>query len=259
VKFIARQLGTSPDTFHAYAWEGRTIERHRALIRQQLGFREATRQDTDELTVWLVETKLSHQRKIDSLIEAIYERCRVLCLEPPSPGRIERLVRSAIEAANQHFFDTTIMRLSPTTRARLDALLSTDRIIAGSTEDAEETPMARSSLYELKRGAGPVKLDSLLAEIAKLQMINDLELPEDLFAQTSPRVLESYRQRIAVEGLGEVRRHPDRVRYPLLAAFCWQRRQEIIDTLVELLMSLTHRIGVRAEHKVDKAVFKELK
>lgn len=45
----------------------------------------------------------------------------------------------------------------------------------------------------------------------------------------------------------------------LLAAFCEQRRQEITDTLVDLLTSLIHRIGVRAKHRVEKAVFKELK
>jgi hypothetical protein len=175
VEFIARQLDISPDTFRAYAWEGRTIERHRALIRQQLGFREATGQDNDELVAWLIETELPHQRKVDSLIEAVYERCRARCLEPPSPGRIERLVRSAIETVNQRFFDAT----------RLDALLNTDRVVDSPTEDAAETTIVRSALYELKRGPGAVKLDNLLAEIAKLKMINDLELPKDLFAQTS--------------------------------------------------------------------------
>jgi dihydropteroate synthase len=36
----------------------------------------------------------------------------------------------------------------------------------------------------------------------------------------------------------------------LLAAFCWQRRQEIIDGLVDLLIQIVHRISVRAEKKV---------
>ncbi len=62
---------------------------------------------------------------------------------------------------------------------------------------------------------------------------------------------------MAVEDLHEVQRHPDPVRYTLLAAFCWQRRREIIDTLVDLLIDLIHRLGIRAEHKVDKAVIRE--
>ena len=36
----------------------------------------------------------------------------------------------------------------------------------------------------------------------------------------------------------------------MLAAFCWQRRQEIIDGLVDLLIQIVHRISVRAEKKV---------
>ena len=44
------------------------------------------------------------------------------------------------------------------------------------------------------------------------------------------------------------------VRYTLLAALCWQRQREITDTLVELLMRIAHRVGVRAEEKVDAAL-----
>jgi hypothetical protein len=36
----------------------------------------------------------------------------------------------------------------------------------------------------------------------------------------------------------------------LLAAFCCQRRQEIIDGLVDLLIQIVHRITIRAEKKV---------
>ena len=41
------------------------------------------------------------------------------------------------------------------------------------------------------------------------------------------------------------------MRYVLLAALCWQRQQEITDNLVELLIHIAHRVGVRAEEKVD--------
>lgn len=67
-----------------------------------------------------------------------------------------------------------------------------------------ETTTGYSALYELKRGPGAVKLDSLLTEIAKLETIEALELPANLFAGVSPRVMESYRQRVAVEASGGV-------------------------------------------------------
>jgi hypothetical protein len=59
--------------------------------------------------------------------------------------------------------------------------------------------------------------------------------------------------------LYELRRHPDATRYTLLAAYCWQRRPEIIDTLVELLMQLIHRIETRAEKQIVKTLVEEVR
>lgn len=57
----------------------------------------------------------------------------------------------------------------------------------------------------------------------------------------------------------ELRRHPAPIRYTLVAAFCWQRSQEITDSLVELLVQIIHRIYVNAERRVDKQLLTEFK
>lgn len=44
-----------------------------------------------------------------------------------------------------------------------------------------------------------------------------------------------------------------------MAAFCWQRSQEITDSLVELLIQIVHRLGIRAERKVDKELIADFK
>ena len=71
------------------------MERHRAQIRQYLGFHEATVQDAEALTAWLIETVLPQQREMAVLTTALYDRCREQRLEPPTPERIERIIRSA--------------------------------------------------------------------------------------------------------------------------------------------------------------------
>jgi hypothetical protein len=58
--------------------------------------------------------------------------------------------------------------------------------------------------------------------------------PQDL----SGLFAEQYRQRASVEPPRELRRHPDPIRYTLVAAFCWLRSQEITDNLVELLIQI---------------------
>ena len=91
----------------------------------------------------------------------------------------------------------------------------------------------------------------MLDEIAKLKQRHALDLPEALFSDVPGRLVTHFRQRAAGEPPRELRRHPPEVRYTLLAALCWQRQREITDTLVELLMHIAHRVGVRAEARVE--------
>ena len=163
-------------------------------------------------------------------------------------------------------------RLSAETRASLDDLLAVviqdvEELPAtlSSEQDALEEkeapspPYARSALSFLKQDAGSVSLESILQETAKLERIHQLALPADLFSQISPKILQGYRQRIAVEELQEVRRHPDPIRLTLLSAFCWLRRQEIVDTLIKLLMDVIHHIGTKAERRVEKEFVNDIK
>ena len=63
VGFLAHQLSVEPETFKSYSLQGRTVERHRAQIRQYLGFRETTVEDAEILTKWLVESVLPQERR----------------------------------------------------------------------------------------------------------------------------------------------------------------------------------------------------
>lgn len=99
----------------------------------------------------------------------------------------------------------------------------------------------------------------MLTELEKLQRSGLLGLPDFLFASVPVAVLQMDRLRAAAEPPRELRRHPPAVRYTLLAAFCRQRRQEIIDGLVNLLIHVIHRIGVRSERKVVKSLMEDIR
>ncbi len=49
VAYVAAQVRVEPALFGDYAWAGRTIDYHRAQIREALGFRPATRADEQAL------------------------------------------------------------------------------------------------------------------------------------------------------------------------------------------------------------------
>jgi hypothetical protein len=77
----------------------------------------------------------------------------------------------------------------------------------------------------------------------------------------APKLVQQYRRRASTEPPRELRRHPAAIRYTLVAAFCWQREHEIIDSLVTLLVQIVHRLSLNAERRVERelvAAFKRV-
>ncbi len=64
--------------------------------------------------------------------------------------------------------------------------------------------------------------------------------------------MSAWRSRAARMYASDLADCPEPVRYTLLAALCWTRQAELIDSLVELLIRLIHQINARAEKRVEK-------
>jgi hypothetical protein len=259
VEYVAQQVDVEPEAWSQYDWNGRAMEYHRAQIRQQLGAREASVADGDALRMWLCDQVLSTTHRPEHLREALYQRCRDLRLEPPTPDRVERLIRSAVHQFETQLGDQVLHCLSPSTRQQLDALLAADEPTEDDTQTAAPLGLGRAVLHDLRADSGRATLENLLREMTKLERVRALELPPALFDHLAPKVLQSYRQRAAVEAPHELRRHPEPLRMLLLAAFCHCRSRELTDTLADLLIDLIHRIGAKAERKVEKELLEDLK
>ncbi len=111
----------------------------------------------------------------------------------------------------------------------------------------------------IKTDPAPVVLGRFLIEIAKLKRIHTVGLPPDLFKGCSSKLIQTYRQRAAIESPYDIRQHPAAIRYTLMAAFCIQRSQEITDNLIELLIQIIQRIGTRAERRINKELVDDFK
>src|SRR6266545_1834492 len=258
INYVAKQVGASPECYPQYEWHGRTIEYHRARIRKLHGFREATVNDANALTQWLSEQVLPQERDYEHLKVAVYRRCRELQIEPPTPERIDRLVRSATRTYEENFCAEILSRLSPENQTILDAFLQP---APGEESDQNKGGESSSDLQRtvwqaLKADPGRASTDTMFEEIAKLERLRTLKLPSNLFASVPRKVLQGYRQRAAVDEPYELRCHPSALRFTLLAAFCHLRTQEISDTLVDVLLEIVHRLGVKAERKVERELKK---
>ena len=257
IGYMAKQLDVEPKAIADYDWQGRTGKRYRGRLRTALGVRPATAEDFQAVEQWLHKDVVPWHHNLRHLQDAVHTWYRSRHIEPPTSGRIERLVRSAVRTHEAEICDGTAAKLLPSTRQAMDALL--DSSLPSDAQDAEEGSDWRSTPFSvLKTDPGRVSLKSVLRELEKLRQIEALELPDNLFAAIQPHILRQYRLRAAAEPPREVRLHPEPIRYTLLAAFCWQRRQEILDGLVDLLIQIVHRISVRAEKKVVEELLGDL-
>lgn len=249
IAYMAKLLDVEPKAISNYDWQGRTGTRYRGRLRTAMGIRPSTDDDFKAVEEWLRKDVVPWDHDSRHLQDAVHEWYRSRHIEPPTEGRIERLVHSAVRTHETEIFDGTAAQLLPSTRKAMDALI--DSSIPSDDQDVGEGPDWRSTPFSvLKTDPGRVSLKSVLRELEKLSQIEALELPGNLFAEIQPKILRQYRLRAGAEPPREVRLHPESIRYTLLAAFCWQRRQEIIDGLVDLLIQIVHRISVRAEKKV---------
>jgi hypothetical protein len=97
----------------------------RVQIREFMGFREATVQDGHELVVWSVARVLPIEHREDHVREAVFDRCRAQHIEPPSAGRVDRLVRSGIHIFEEHWCASVFEQLGAATQLALDDLIAT--------------------------------------------------------------------------------------------------------------------------------------
>jgi hypothetical protein len=110
VTLVARQLGVEPENHNYIDMTSRTGKRHRTEIRFLLGFREATVADAAVLEVWLRDQIPTIGAIQDQLIALVETRCRELLIEAPTPDRIDRIVRAAIEGVVHHCTEMEIDR-----------------------------------------------------------------------------------------------------------------------------------------------------
>lgn len=168
VEYVARQIGVSTKAWPDLEWEGPTIKRLRAEIREWLGFREATVADTEALETWLVDEAMNHEHRMDRLREIILDRCRALHIEPPTQEQIRRLLRSALQEHETRFCADIFRRLDSVMLERLDAFL---RFC-----DEDSTTMWQN----LKADPGKAGLQSVKEAALRLNLVRKVGLPADL-------------------------------------------------------------------------------
>ena len=157
--FVAEQLLVDEGDYGQYDWEGRGIKRHRVEIRKLYGFHRMRTNEFDSLRQWMIDEIVPQAVDERRLKALLYEELRARKIEPPTYGRIERLINSAHRQFESQLCDSIVEQLPAKCRRALDSLTGpqSDSWIL----DPDEIP-----LNQLKQEAGGVGLKSLKAELS---------------------------------------------------------------------------------------------
>src|SRR5258708_27105405 len=201
------------------------------------------------MVAWLRDHAVAHSHDTEHLTATLKVHCRSCSIEPPTPDRIERIVRAATHSYEERFCQSIRDRLTPGTRARVEALQKRPDLESKVDEVVELSPSASATINLLRDDPGRASVKSLHQEMTRLDLVRRLELPPDLFDHTPTQELERYRQRVAVEASFELRRHPEPLRLTWLPAFAYVRGRPITHGLARLLFEILHHTGARPERK----------
>lgn len=253
--WVAEQLALPPDLINQFDWQGRTRMRYRSQIRAWLGFRPNTLADQEQLHKWLLKNALPQEHRFSHLEQIAYQRLKEQLIEPPTSGRMKRLVLSVIHQYEREFFSKTAKRIPVEIQNRLRQLVHKKREIAINESWAEDEPQDDPldyPIHELRSDTSEAKVKTIKTVATRLKYLQQIALPEDLFGQYPMRFIQQYAQKAALESLSHLQRHHTDQTITLLAAFCWVRQRQLTDQLVELVIQLLNRIRLRAKQRVEQ-------
>lgn len=109
VRFLAAQVGVDVALFAQYLWEGRTIEAHRAQIREISKVREFRLADEESLLNWLCTEIFDHEQHPERLRDLIRAECRTRAIEVPDD--IAALIETGLMAYEAQIYTVIVISL----------------------------------------------------------------------------------------------------------------------------------------------------
>jgi len=158
VEYVANQINVNPVVLAEYGSRAHTRTDHQKKIMTYLGYRRADEKDFEELSSWLVERALEHD-KPSLLYELICEKLRKEKIIRPGITTIERLIAVARQKAETE----TMKRMKPILQDKCKSLLDGLLITTGSEKDS------KTLLSWLGQSANSNSPQSILSQMARAE------------------------------------------------------------------------------------------
>nr|WP_241751620.1 DUF4158 domain-containing protein [Bacillus thuringiensis] len=257
--FLSKQLNLSLNSYYTYILDSKTARKHKQEILDFFGFKEEQDEDREFIRTWLYNRIYEYNLDATLLKKQLYIKYRTEKIVAPPEWQINQLVQQLIFQREQDFYQETYNKLSTSALKKIDDLLDYWGHLENQESGSNEDETSEITFRKLTMGPGRLSQATLFIELDKLKTLLALELPMNLFSEIPPKVLQKYRLRATSEDKTELQRHKNPIRYTLLATFFWLKIKELNDNLIELLITLIHKIDGRAEKKVKMEMILEVK
>lgn len=249
IKTVSAALELTQDNILDFDWGSRTTKRFRNNIREYLGYRESTDEDSLSYIDYLKQEILS----VNPSDEMILEQSRLYFqkhkIEQFSAKQLKRYIKSAQYQFEQDLFQTVVDHLSSSDYHLIDQIL---------TEDVVQPNEDIIALVELKKDIPGARLKNVNLAIKKIELLSKISLPKTLCTNQSRKLLVKYHDRIMALSPSNILEFSPTAKYATVAIFCHIRLQHMLDSLADTFIKLVHRMRTSAERSVRNYVLGEV-
>ena len=238
IQHVARQIGESPDCLVQYGSRQQTRTAHQQVIELYLGFRSCTAEDLEQLSQWLVERALEHD-KSTVLLQLAMDKLRADKIVRIGVTQLEKLVMSVRQQAYQITYQHLSPHLSDSCKSALDKLLLPD-------EGFSKTPLVW--LRQPATRNSPAAILNAIEKLGYMQKVDVLSWEMSKLHPNRLKFLAQYAKRASTQRL---QRMPEERRYPILMSFVYQLYEEVTDETIDLFIRCLADAYARARRDLE--------
>ncbi len=245
LEYISSQIFRPPSDLLSIEWTDRRARRRREAACAFLGLRKATAVDLDQLAEWLQQQFRSDWPTEHLSLELAGRWFATRSIVAPADAELNRFVRAERRAFEDAYLNQIYDTLHPATRRTL--------------EDSLAFPDRSTGFASLKAAPGKAAMAAFRDFAERLKFVRSLGLPGAVIETGGANLQKLIRRRVVHEDAWEMRRRSETRRIAMYAIYLHERRRELTDTLVELLIETTHQIVSRSERRVAAQFLGDIK
>ena len=246
---VSKDLDIPAIQIVSFDWQGRNAKKYRQDIREYLGYRISTIQDTSNIIEYLVNQLIPRHLPESALLEQVRIYFVTNKIEIVSIKQLEHCISSARQNFEHQFIGKIFDHLTQEQLVLIDLILETD--------SNEENKIIE--LSELKKDIAGAKIKNIQSAIDKINLLQQIRLPEGIVDSVDRKFLLQYYERVIAFVPSNIKDFAPMTKYVIMAVFCHVRLEILLDSLTDTMVKLLKKLKSSAEKHVDNYILQEVK